>query len=93
MLHHSENLFIKYHEKNFSIKIYFLRAVSIEQDYLSNNGKNSVFGVLNKNSYFSTESAKEQFIIYNFRFHIALYSPKSDNKHPSEMSTTAVTLL
>ena len=54
---------------------------SIEQDFLSKNvNKFSFsFSVLN----FSTESAKKT-TIYDFIFLIALYSPKNDNKDPSE---------
>ena len=34
---------------------------------------------------FSTKSAKE-LTFYDFLFFIAIYSPSSDSKHPSEMS-------
>ena len=67
--------------KNFASNL--LSQGSIEQDYLSKNVKNSVLGVFNKNFNFSTESAKKS-TIYDFLFLIALYSPKNDNKHPSE---------
>ena len=49
--------------------------------------KNLVFEVLRKVSTtvlnFSAESAKKT-RIYNLLFLIATYSPKNDNKHPSE---------
>ena len=40
--------------------------------------------MFNKHINFSTESAKKT-TIYNLLFLIALYSPKNDNKQPSEM--------
>ena len=46
VLHHSENLFIKYHEQNFSALNKAIYRIML---------KNSVFGMFNKNIYFSTE--------------------------------------
>ena len=90
MLHHSEDGFIKYHEQNLSIKFAFSMQhgtrLSIKQ------WKKTPFLECLIKIYFSTESAKEP-TIYDFLILIALYSPKNDNKHPSEMSTTAVTSL
>ena len=86
MLHHSENLSIKYHEQKFLSTLLF--QGSIEQGYQSNNVKNSVLGCLIKTSIsalnFSTESAKER-TINDLLFLIAIYSPKNDNRHPSKM--------
>ena len=42
------------------------------------------FGMFNINLNFSTEWIQSQ-LIYNLMFLIALYSPKNDNKQPSEM--------
>ena len=70
--------------KNFASNL--LSQGSIEQDYLSR--KIPILECLIKVSIsvlnFSTESAKK-LTIYYLLFFIVVYSPKNDNKHPSEM--------
>ena len=85
MVHHSENLSIKYHNLASNL----LSQDSIEQDYLSKNvKKNQFLGFLIKISIsvlnLSTESAEET-VIYDLLFLNAIYSPKNDNNHPSKM--------
>ena len=74
--------------KNFASNL--ISQDSIEQNYLSKIVEESVFGVfycakisisvLN----FSTESVKKP-TVYDLLFLIAIYYPKNDNKHSSEM--------
>ena len=85
-MHHSENLSIKYHEQKFCIKFAF--SGQHWTGLFTENCKNSVFGDLIKVSIsvlnFSTGSAKKT-TIYDLLFLFETYSPKNDNKHPSEM--------
>ena len=66
----------------------FLRAALNWLIYQNMQKKFSFWGSLIKISIsvqnFSTESA-EKSTIYNLLFLVAIYSPKNDNKHPSEM--------
>ena len=76
--------------KNFASNL--LSQDSTERDHPPKNKKISFFGLSNKNINFSTESTKKP-TIYDLLFLVATYFPKNDNKHPSETSTIAVTLL
>ena len=62
---------------------------SNEQNYLLKDAKNSVFELFNKNINLSNEfqywTAQETIWIYDLLFFIALYFPKNENKHPSEI--------
>ena len=68
--------------KNFASNS-FLRA-ALNRTINQIMRKSSFFVVFNKNINFSTESVKKT-KMYNFLFFTATYSPKNDNKHPSEM--------
>ena len=79
---------IKYHEQKFCIKFAFQGSIEKCIEKSIENCKTSVFGLSTKMSIpvlnFSTESAKE-LTLYGLLFLIAIYSPKNDNKHSSEM--------
>ena len=74
---------------NKSFALNLLSQGSIENDYLSKNEKVLVFWVFNENRNFSTEFqykvSLKKTAIYNLLFLITIYSPKNDNKQPSEM--------
>ena len=80
MVHHSENLFIKYHEQTICRKFAF--SGQHWTGIFIKKCKNSVFGVPIKISIsalnFSTESVKKP-TINDLLFLIVIYSPKTDN--------------
>ena len=74
---------------NKSFALNLLSQGSIENDYLSKNKKVCVFWVFDENRNFSTKFqykvSLKKTAIYNLLSLITIYSPKNDNKQPSEM--------
>ena len=89
--HHSQNLSLKCHGQKFCIKAAISGqhwiGLSIEKCE-----KFLIFEVFNKNTNFSTKSAKKP-AIYNLLFLIPIWSSKNDYKHLSEIRIRTVTLL
>ena len=86
MVQHFENLLLNTITKNFASRL--LSQGSIAQDYPSKIVKKFSFGEFKRNINFSTEfsaESDEKPTIHDLLFLVAAYSPKNDNKHPSEM--------